>query len=270
MGFVFPIRLFFALLIGVCAVGCGTSQHTDDPLPEPEQCPPFVADGGGGIEAPPDGVKLCPAGSCNYQNGDGCNASGSCLPAYSNGSLEIFPQCAVAGAGVAGDACVPWADPSDCAPSHFCAEGTCRRLCCGADWSACDTDTSCYRPLFLRLGGAANPTDVSADVGLCFPTGTCHVLEPDSCSADPGKTCKIVDPTGAEACLPSGPGEVGDPCPNPDYCGPGLSCVGERCRRLCRATECGEPACPESEGICVHLDRDPEGVGECTPNFLPD
>jgi hypothetical protein len=26
----------------------------------------------------------------------------------------------------------------------------------------------------------------------------------------------------------------------------------------------GEPACKEGEGICVHFNRDPPGVGECT------
>jgi hypothetical protein len=27
----------------------------------------------------------------------------------------------------------------------------------------------------------------------------------------------------------------------------------------------GEPFCQEGEGICVHYNRDPQGVGECTP-----
>lgn len=256
-------------LLAMLTSSCGTEQRaTSDEAPV-EECPAFVEDGGGGIEQPPEGAALCPAGACNYQTASGCDASETCLPTY-NANLEISPGCTAAGAGTAGDECVPWATPSDCASGHFCAEGVCRRFCCGSDWSACDADTSCFRPLFLRLGGEANPVDVPVDVGLCFPTGTCHVLDPDSCEAEPGKTCKIVDPTGAVACLPSGPGVVGDDCSNPDYCGPSLSCVGERCRRLCRVEACGEPGCPADEGICVHLDRDPEGVGECTPNFLPE
>ena len=259
-----------AVMVGVGSAACGSGERAEAEAEVPEECPPFVADAGGGIEAPPDGEALCPAGSCNYQTAAGCQSSETCRPGVTNNSLEVFPGCVPGGSGVAGDACVPWADPSDCAKGHFCAAGICRRLCCGSDWSACDADTSCYRPLFLRLGGEQDPMDVSTGAGLCFPTGTCSVLDVDSCAAEPGNTCKLVDPTGAEACLPSGPGQVGDDCSNPDACGPSLSCVGERCRRLCRAEECGIPACPESEGVCVHFDRDPEGVGECTPNFLPD
>lgn len=255
------------LLIGCWTISCGAADYTGGDKEPEQECADIVLNGGGGIDAPPDGAALCPEGMCNYQTSDGCSAAAGCLPGI-NADDSVSPTCVAAGGGLAGDSCSPWANPSDCAPGYFCADGACRQLCCGTDWSACVGETSCFRPLLIRLGSSDDPVDVPVNVGLCFPTGTCHVLESDSCDEEPGKTCKIVDPTGAQACVPSGPGGVGDICEVADYCGPGLSCVGHICRRLCRAEACGEPACPPDVGACVHFDRDPEGVGECTPNFL--
>lgn len=249
------------LLACLVVAACGTSDRVTSKPDDEMECPVVVEDGGGGIDASPDGVPLCPDNGCNYQDGSGCDADEVCRP--TPGSGEIVPTCVPAGSGRSGAACSEWASPSDCAPGYFCAEGVCRKLCCGGDWESCDQDTSCYRPLFFEVDGDT----ISADVGLCFPTGTCSVLDSESCADDPGRTCKIVDPTGAEACVRSGSGTVGEACVTPEYCGPGLSCVGGTCRRLCRAEACGEPACPESEGVCVHFDRNPVGVGECTLNF---
>jgi hypothetical protein len=64
------------------------------------------------------------------------------------------------------------------------------------------------------------------------------------------------------ACVPEKTGSPGDPCP----CKGGTTCVADTCRRLCKAVAGGgDPSCPTDEGICVHYDRDPAGVGECTP-----
>ncbi len=254
------------VLLVVIFGACGSGEHVDVGPGDPD-CPEVIVDSGGGIEEPPDGEALCPPGDCNYQTAEGCQAEEACLPMPRGDTLEIEPTCVAAGSGRAGDSCEDGAVPSDCAPGYFCAGGTCRQLCCGNDWSACDGQTSCFRPLLIRLESEQESVDVPAGVSLCFPTGTCDVLDPDSCDGEPRRTCKIVDPTGAVACVRAGDGVVGDPCDAPEICGPGLSCVGETCVRLCRAEACGEPSCPEEEGVCVHLDRHPPGVGECS--FAP-
>ncbi len=252
-----------ALLALVFAAACGTADRVSGPAGSAD-CPEVVEDGGGGVPGPPDGALECPEGPCNYQLNSGCDATEACLPSVDPETPEVAPACQSAGEGRAGDECTAWADPSDCAPGYFCADGACRKLCCGGDWSACDEGSSCFRPLFIRLGPVDDQQDVPAGVGLCFPTGTCDVLEPESCADEDGRTCKIVDPTGKVACVRSGSGKVGESCESAEYCGPGLSCVANECRRLCRAEACGEPACPQSEGICTHFDRNPPGVGECS------
>jgi hypothetical protein len=101
---------------------------------------------------------------------------------------------------------------------------------------------------------------VKSGAMVCMPVGGCDVLATGTCPS--GQACTIVDPTGAVACLPEGKGTVGQDCP----CVAGFLCVADACRRLCRAVEGGgEPSCPTMEGRCVHFDRDPPGVGECTP-----
>jgi hypothetical protein len=107
-------------------------------------------------------------------------------------------------------------------------------------------------------------------VDLCFPVNTCDPLDPASCANEAGRECKVVDPTGAVACAPKSEADVGESCAPPNVCKQGSTCIvgpsGGVCRRLCRAEECGEPACSPGEGACVHFDRNPPGVGECTPN----
>jgi hypothetical protein len=137
---------------------------------------------------------------------------------------------------------------------------------------SCDPGEACYRELLYTIEG--DPDDDSDDVNIpsgaymCFPTG-CDLFTSDDC---PNNTdCKIIDPTGRTACLPPSPERLGERCTPPSVCGRGLNCVGlpgeERCRKLCRAEECGEPSCDADEGTCVHFNRDPEGVGECTPGW---
>lgn len=219
-----------------------------------------VLDGGGAPETPPDGVSACPQGICNYQAGTGCGAATpACFP-ISNGAA-ITPACSPgAGTGKTGSAC---AQQDQCAPGYFCAEAQCRKLCCGGDWSGCDTPKEhCFTKL-LYSDGMGGSTDTGAM--LCYPINTCNALDPASCTK-PGTVCQIVDGTGATACLAPGNGKTGDPCP----CQGGFACVSEMagvaptCHRLCGATPGGSPPyCQEGEGICVHKNRDPAGVGEC-------
>ncbi len=224
--------------------------------------PGVILDGGGTIPPPPDGASLCPQGTCNYQTQQGCPSTQSCRPAVSGSQLT--PACQPAavldgGAGKSGDACQSW---NDCARGYLCAGGQCHQLCCGGDWSACPSGESCIRHLLVQV----NNQDVDSGASLCFPVNNCDVLDPSSCSSQPGRSCQIVDPTGNVACVAEGQGGVGAPCSASVHCSAGFSCVADKCRRLCRAVAGGgEPSCPSSEGICVHYNRDPAGVGECTP-----
>ena len=72
--------------------------------------------------------------------------------------------------------------------------------------------------------------------------------------------------------------EVREPCDEANQCGKGQRCAGNGptdggsvptfCIRFCRFGACdAEPSCPESEGVCVHFDTDPDGVGECMPHW---
>lgn len=263
-----PVRRTSSLILAALTLGlafaCGSTGTT--PGPGDPSCPLVDLDGGGGVEKPPDGASLCAAGPCNYQTQVSCMDNGTaCRPQVPAGATTVFPGCEPAGEGVANEACKVSAD---CAIGYMCVQETttvskCRKMCCGGDWSACDSGESCIRQLAVKL---ADATVVSA-VDLCFPVGTCDVFDPTSCANEPGRECKIVDPTGAVACAPKSTAKLGDPCGPPNVCAQGFTCVGSitrTCRRLCRAVLCGEPACPAEEGTCVHFDRNPPGVGECT------
>jgi hypothetical protein len=220
---------------------------------------PFVLDGGGIPAVPPDGGALCAMGACNYQTQQGCAAQQSCLPALESGS--VAPKCQAAGPRARGEACTGW---NDCAEGLFCAEGVCRKMCCGGDWSACPSGESCIRQLLVR--NPANMALLPAGVDLCFPVGGCDVLDPSSCGETSNQSCQIVDPAGNVACAPSGSAAIGQPCNADRACVAGASCVGKTCRRLCAAVAGStEPRCPSGEGACVHFVRDPPGVGECSP-----
>ncbi|HEV8246664.1 MAG TPA: hypothetical protein VGP93_12890 [Polyangiaceae bacterium] len=256
-------RAAFAVLVALScgfALACGSAASSEDPTPGPAECGRIVEEGGGGIPDPPNGASLCPAGVCNYQSQAGCPSDQACRPSYTADMTGVEPGCQVAGSGKTGDSCSDW---SDCAAGYLCALGQCRKLCCGDDWSECDAGESCIRQLELQLGSE----NVPSGADLCFPVGTCDVLDAAACSDQPGRDCKLVDPTGAEACAPASPEALGEACSGPSVCQRGLTCVGGVCRRLCRAEACGDPACMPDEGACVHFDRDPAGVGECTPGW---
>ena len=161
---------------------------------------------------------------------------------------------------MSGSAC---AAETDCVAGHLCVEKTCHKLCCGGDWTGCDSVSEhCIKNLLYGDGMGGT---IQTNVMLCYPINTCDALAPKSCP-QPGTSCQIADATGATACLPENSGGSGDACP----CKGGLVCVvgqnGGECHRLCKAVAGGgDPACIEGEGVCVHYNRDPAGVGECTP-----
>ena len=171
---------------------------------------------------------------------------------------SVVPGCLVAGGRQVGDPCEDW---TDCASGTLCAEGVCRRLCCGGDWSVCGPQESCIRQVSIPVNDATADTGAS----LCYPVGACDVLDPASCAEEEGRTCQIVDARGKVACAPEGVGQAGGFCNSGTPCVGGFACVAESCRRLCRMTEGEEPSCLSDEGTCVHFTRDPPDVGECTP-----
>ncbi len=245
------------LLGGMAAAGCAGTTETV-PNDGGGGGSTVVLDGGGPIPAPPEGEAACPQGkACNYQSSAGCGAAESCVP-VSDGQGNIAPFCQPAGQGQSGASC---GSNAECAPRFLCANGTCRRLCCGGDWSACPKGEHCFREI-LAKDASGNVVDTGAM--LCLPSDDCDALSPASCVA-PGTQCLIVDGTGATACIQPGAGQAGEACP----CAGGHVCVEDEgkeiCRRLCKAVEGGgEPGC-EGGDLCIHFNRDPAGVGECTP-----
>jgi hypothetical protein len=254
-----------ALFVAASALGCGSADEAS--APGAKQCGKVVVDGGGGITKPADGSTApeCAAGACNFQSQAGCGADESCLPTVNDDGVGA--ACFAAGSVAVGDACDANA-VADCERGAVCAEGQCRKLCCAGDWSVCDAGESCFRQFEYQVGDAAVPTGA----WVCYPVGTCSVLDTYACD-DTGEDCKLVDSRGSEACVPKTAGAVGEACGASQnrLCERGLTCVGdpgaETCRRLCSAEACGEPACPAAEGSCVHFDRDPAAVGECTPGW---
>jgi len=248
-----PARWLALCLVGGLAVACGSGDTTDS---RTDSCPALIEDTSTTPDDPPDGAAACAEGDCNYQTQSGCSDDQACRPQFNATDPDVHPGCEAAGTAVSGEACEL---QTDCARGLYCAGGTCHKLCCGGDWSACDAGESCIRSLDVRAGGQV----IAANAGLCFPVDDCDPLDPNSCD-DPSRECKIVDPLGGVACAPRSDAGPGDACAPPTVCKQGSSCVGGYCTKLCRFAECGEPACSDDEGSCVHFLRDPEGVGECT------
>jgi hypothetical protein len=254
--------ILFALALGSLVAGCDEgpagSETADKFDAGPEAGVIVVLDAGGGPATPPDGASACPTGICNYQTGTGCSgATSACLPGVTGNAAA--PMCSPPGSVPPGGAC---AQAADCTAGYLCAVGKCRKLCCGDDWSACDAPTDhCTMKLEYKLASGV----VDTGAMLCFPADECDPLVPTSCAA-PGTACMIADATGATVCLPPGTGGSGEACP----CQGGFACasdaagVSPTCHRLCGAVPGGAPPyCQEGEGVCVHHDRDPAGVGEC-------
>jgi hypothetical protein len=261
------------------AVSCGAADSVTEPVLH-KQCAFYY--GGGGVAEAPDGASACAAGVCNYQTQD-CAAGKTCAPHVDATTSTIVPVCRAAGTAKKGEPCDDTLQPPDprkqCGPRLLCAEGACRNVCCGGDWRACDPGEGCFHQANMLVGTKPNQETVYTTADLCFPVGTCDVLDPKACS-DVKQTCRIVDSRPSVACTPSTTLQLGDPCSKANQCGAGQICVGSgdqavnggsvtegTCRRLCRWACDGQPACGDGEGVCVHFDRDPAGVGECTPNF---
>lgn len=237
------------------SAGCSGGVETEDPSDAGADGPVVILDGGGSIPSPPDGASLCPQGACNFQTNAGCTPPQGCVP-YPDGQGNAPPTCINTSAqGTSGASCQTL---DQCAPGYICAGAVCRKLCCGGDWTGCPAGESCIQGLSISDG---NGGAVQTGAMLCLPVNYCDALEPaNGCAA--GTACQIVDPTGATACFAEGSGGQGEPCP----CQGGFLCVDSECRRLCKAVDSGgEPSCQDGEGVCVHFNRDPPGVGECTP-----
>jgi hypothetical protein len=295
-----------ASLVGAAVwfgVACGAADSVNIPA---ESCTPRLCFAPDPADGPPTGASLCPTGACNYQTSGGCPDNQSCVIDIDPQAATASPRCTAAGLIKAGEPC----DSSPTMPitaDKLCARGlqcigkvgesqVCRKLCCGepgasyGDWRACDPGESCIRqiqPAVERPEGSGNFVFIDhPGVFACVPVNECDVLDADSCSknTDDRTVCRIVDPLGRVACRPkqSSNSQVGGPCAHFDQCGPVQHCAqrtddqgipqsDKTCRRLCRITlECGSSACPQGQGVCVHFKRDPEGVGECTPNFDED
>ena len=244
-------------------------------------CPPVVLKAEDKLPQPPDGEAACSTSLCNYQTQQGCSPDQSCRPSFPAGSTTITPACEPFANAKTDEPCE---SSSDCARGFLCATiapspdggvtpavSRCYKQCCAGDWSACDAGTSCIRQFNVRFADdhLEHPLD------LCFPTGTCDLFDSASCPDDPAtgapRECKIVDPVGGVACMPTSTRKLGDSCSaTTNMCARGFTCVLDgdsnesgHCRRLCRAVACGEPSCPAAEGNCVHFNRDPAGIGEC-------
>lgn len=248
---------FTALLLLGLVGACGGGNTTSDNGPSTPGCPELLTDTILPVDEPPDGPAACAPGVCNYQTQEGCDADQACRPQFNATDVDVSPGCEAVGKATSGQACD---SSSDCARGLYCALGTCHKLCCGGDWTACDAGESCIRNLDVRAGGKVVP----AQADLCFPVGTCDPLDAQSCADEPDRECKIVDPTGAVACAPRSSAQLGDDCAPPDVCAQGLTCVGGTCIKLCAFAMCAEPSCTEAEGTCVHYARNPVGIGECT------
>ncbi len=221
----------------------------------------LILDAGPSTPVPPDGPASCTQGVCNYQTQDGCDAGAMCHPQL-GADQHVSPTCHPAGTGSAGEPCA-WLG---CKAGYLCAaDGRCRRMCCGGDWSVCGANESCTGAIELLAFGSSTP--VPAGVGVCEPTDDCDVFDPSTCPL--GQSCYIVDSRGGVGCLPSGTADAFQICSAAELCRSAMKCVAAgnglgQCRRLCRAEPGGVPTCPAGEGMtCAHYVDDPPGVGEC-------
>jgi hypothetical protein len=230
------------------------------------------------IPAPPDGASLCPKGTCNFQSQEGCATAQSCSPHYNATSDKVEPTCSPTGTLTKGQKCT--GTTATCARGMVCADGVCAKVCCGGDYTACDPGESCFRHSTQFMTASGSVIDYNEGLGTCAPVGDCALLDPDSCAADPKHpVCRIVDATGAVACVQNGDRKLGEACDGEHQCGRGEHCAGymkadgstslaTTCVRLCRYGSCNsKPGCPDGEGPCVHFLRDPEGIGECTAGW---
>jgi hypothetical protein len=233
--------------------------------------------GGGDIPVAPDGAALCPTNGCNFQTQQGCAAGTNCVPHYDATLAAVVPACRTAGARQRGESCDNVT--TICAQGLLCVEGQCAKECCGGDWTACAAGESCVRQAVALRNPMGDLISYDEGLGYCAPVNNCDVLDATSCASNTARpVCRIADPLGNVACMPPSDKGVGDPCDRDHQCGPVMTCAATvrtaktptsfTCRHLCRWGTCsGKPACGPDEGTCVHFNRDPLWVGECTPDW---
>ncbi|HEX7671558.1 MAG TPA: hypothetical protein VF395_18320, partial [Polyangiaceae bacterium] len=232
-----------AVLIALAAaLGVGVACGTADSVSPPDKIPcNTLYFHGELLPFPPDGASLCAPGAakggCNYQTQTGCKAGETCAPHLDKATGTVSPTCRLAGERANREHCdSSSAKAADqCGVGLQCADGTCHRFCCGGDWSACDPGESCIREAEVSLDGGLEP----AGTDLCYPVGTCNVLDPEACKSE-GRNCRIADPIGHVACMPASDLGLDATCDEALQCGPGLHCVKSSekaatgvCRRLC-------------------------------------
>lgn len=265
-----PRAVLLALGAALAAgIACGTA----DSVSPPDKIPcNEIYFGGGLLPFPPDGASLCAPGAakgaCNYQTQDGCAAGQTCAPHVDKGT--VVPTCRPAGERASGEPCDSSSTDAakQCGVGLQCADRTCHRFCCGGDWSACDPGESCIRQAEVSIDGGLE----LAGADLCYPVGTCNVLDPEACQSE-GRNCRIADPIGHVACMPASDLGLGATCDEAHQCGPVLHCVKSSekaatgvCRSLCPWGVCADKTC-DGGSLCVRFNRDPPGVGECTPDW---
>jgi hypothetical protein len=250
----------------ICFVACGGADTTA--TTPGKLCSP-IGQGGDVLPPAPDGASLCPAGPCNYQSQTGCTGSDSCAIHIDDTAGTAAPTCEAAGTVARDAAC---SDSAPCGNGLVCVDKVCRKLCCGSDWTACGAGEGCVQQIHVSIG-TGKPL-VDPQVGICVPVNDCNVLDAHSCTTDPTRpVCRIADPIGDVACQPASSLNLGDTCDSDHQCGPVMLCAGADssgqsvCRSLCRADRCGTPSCSNVTDTCVHFNRDPAGVGECTPDW---
>ena len=272
---VFRVAAVSAMAMG-WAAACGSADSTTTSTPAPSVC---LVYSGAGAQMTPDGgttTKACPAGPCNYQTQAGCKATETCFPHYDATSNKVVPTCGAIGTQTTGEAC----NSADqlCARGFICVDGACAKACCGGDDSACETGERCIRQATAFLTSSGQKISYDEGLGTCAPINDCNVLDSVStCKSDAKRpVCRVIDASGTVACRPTGDRDLGQACDSANQCGPGQMCAGyasgeastnvaTKCVRLCKWGDCrSKPACPEAEGPCIHFDRDPDGVGECT------
>lgn len=195
-----------ALLAGAGCVSAGGTSDTQNLLPAdagPDAVVVFL-DGGGAPAVPPDGAALCPTGACNYQTGAGCSGTTTaCIPEVSGATA--VPACSPPGTVDAGAACT---QVTDCTAGHLCAGGTCRKLCCGGDWTGCDSPAEhCLEALSYAGAGSA----ISTGAMLCYPVGTCDALAPSTCPSP--TTCQSPTPPAPPPASSTAPARPAAPAP---------------------------------------------------------
>ena len=219
----------------------------------------------------PDGPTSCATGPCNYQTQAGCPAGQTCWPHIDAVKGPVTPTCRAGGSQKKGESVTTnkAVQPGLLLRGRRLPNDVLRR----ATGRHAPPGESCFHQAMAAIGESL----VYAGLRPVLPGGHCDVLDRRrACLASEAQVCRRRRPDGrgrlhaAERDL-----ALGAACDRLDQCDAGMICAGlsgsgptnGTCRRLCRWAACGAPACGASDGECVHFTRDPDGVGECTPDW---